>query len=100
MARFDVHRNRDGGTGYLLDCQADILSILNTRFVVPLLPPGEAPLAGAMLNPSFSIEGEPVVMYTQFAASVPAAALGDTVQSLEPEYRRILNALDMLISGC
>ncbi|CAM5429606.1 hypothetical protein TMEC54S_03045 [Thauera mechernichensis] len=39
MARFDVYRN-SAGEGFLLDVQADLLSHLNTRVVVPLLPPG------------------------------------------------------------
>ena len=99
MARFDVYR-QPGGGGYLLDCQADILSILNTRFVVPLLPPEEAPLASARLNPAFTIEDRPVVMYTQFAASVPASDLRARVCSLADEDIAIMNALDMLLTGC
>ncbi len=98
MARHDVYRNA-GGPGFLLDCQADLLSSLNTRFVVPLLPPDEAPLASARLNPAFFVQGEPVVMYTQFAASVPAGQLADPVQSLAEEHSAIMNALDMLITG-
>jgi toxin CcdB len=98
MARFDVYRQHEGG-GFLLDCQADILSILNTRFVVPLLSPDEAPLAGARLNPSFTIENETVVMYTQFAASVPMKELGDHVCSLSNKHIEITNALDMLLTG-
>ena len=39
MARFDVYRN-SAGEGFLLDVQADLLSYLNTRVVVPLLPSG------------------------------------------------------------
>jgi toxin CcdB len=99
MARFDVYREPGLNGGYLLDCQADILAILNTRFVVPLLPPDEAPLAGARLNPSFMIEGEPVVMYTQFAASVPVSALGQRVVSLANDHHTIMNAIDMLLTG-
>lgn len=98
MARFDVYRQPDSG-GYLLDCQADILGMLNTRFVVPLLSPDEAPLAGVRLNPTFAIEGEPVVMYTQFAASVPVNELGDLVCSLTSEHSSIMNAFDMLLTG-
>jgi toxin CcdB len=98
MARFDVYR-QPGGPGYLLDCQADILSILNTRFVVPLLPPEEAPRAGERLNPAFRIAGKRVVMYTQFAASVPVGDLGKPVDSLSNEHRPIMNALDMLMTG-
>lgn len=99
MARFDVHRHADDTMGYLLDCQADILNILNTRFVIPLLPPDDAPLASARLNPSFLIEGDTFVMYTQFASSVPAGALGETVVSLADEHHRIMNAIDMLTTG-
>ena len=50
MARFDVYKNPEG-SGYLLDVQASLLSDLNTRIVVPLLPQSSAPAAAAMLNP-------------------------------------------------
>jgi toxin CcdB len=98
MARYDVHRIA-GGTGFVLDCQADVLSGLNTRFVVPLLPPDEAPLAGERLNPAFTVAGEQVIMYTQFAASIPAGQLHEPVASLAEENLAIMNALDMLLSG-
>ena len=98
MARFDAHENSEG-PGYLLDCQADILSDLSTRFVVPLLPRDYAPLPSRGLNPSLSVEGKEVVMMTHFAASVPKSALGRVVQSLTSEDRIILNAFDMLLTG-
>ena len=98
MARFDVYRHV-GGPGYLLDCQADVLSILNTRFVVPLLPPDEAPRASERLNPAFRVDGEQVIMFTQFAASVPVSDLKQQVDSLADEHATIMNALDMLLSG-
>jgi toxin CcdB len=98
MARFDVY-HQPGENGYLLDCQADILDILNTRFVVPLLLPDNSPLAGARLNPSFTIEGSQTVMYTQFAASIPVRDLGEHVCSLADEHATIMNALDMLLTG-
>jgi len=37
MSRFDIFENEQGA-GYLLDVQSDLLSGLNTRVVVPLLP--------------------------------------------------------------
>ena len=98
MARFDVYR-QPGGGGYLLDCQADVLANLNTRFVVPLLPREEGPLPIARLNPAFRIGEEEVVMYTQFAASVTARELQTAVGSLEEEHRSIMNALDVLLTG-
>ena len=98
MAKFDVFRRRSGA-GYLLDCQADLLSQLNTRFVVPLLPAREAPKPATRLNPVFELEGKPYVMMTQFAAAVRVNELGGTVASLRDRDIEIINALDVLTSG-
>lgn len=98
MAKCDVYRLQVSD-GYVLDCQADLLSDLNTRFVVPLLPVGEAPAPAARLNPIFDIHGEQYVMVTQFAATVPASELKTRVISLGEQDFIIGNALDMLISG-
>ena len=48
--------------------QADLLSHLNTRVVVPLLPESIGPAPAQTLNPRFKIRGETVVMATQFMA--------------------------------
>ena len=98
MARFDVFENPSGG-GYLLDCQADVLSHLNTRFCVPLMPLNEAPLAGERLNPEFSVEGARVRMVTQFAAAVPVRELGRHAINLADRHATIMNAIDMLTTG-
>jgi toxin CcdB len=98
MAKFDVHRLVQGGR-YVLDCQADILSGLNTRFVVPLLPIDEAPKPATRLNPLFEIEGARFVMATQFAATIPAAELKAPILTLKDHAFAIGNALDMLITG-
>ena len=87
MARFDVYRPRAGG-GYLLDSQANVLSQLNTRLVVPLLSPGEGPPPIARLNPSFQVRGDRVIMYTQFTAAIPEVDLGGRVASLADETTR------------
>ena len=50
MARYNVYPN-PGGDGYLLDVQAEIHSLLNTRIVVPLLPLRVAPTPARTLNP-------------------------------------------------
>ena len=98
MARFDVYANQ-AGVGCLLDCQANLLSGLNTRFVVPLLPLKEAPQPAGRLNPVFEIDGSSYVMVTQFAASVPASLLNDRITSLAADEFAISNAMDMLLSG-
>lgn len=98
MAKFDVYPFPHG-RGYLLDCQADLLSDLNTRLVVPLLPTDDAPKPAARLNSVFDISGEPHVMVTQFAAAVPASELKARSLSLAEHDLAIGNALDMLITG-
>lgn len=49
MARYDFYRRAEGD-GYLLDVQADLLKSLNTRVVIPLMPPNMAPVPGRRLD--------------------------------------------------
>jgi toxin CcdB len=98
MARFDVHRHPDG-PGCLLDIQADLLSHLNTRVVVPLLPLANAPLPARTLNPCFDIAGESLVMTTQFMAAVPANILHTPLGNLGARRDEIVAAVDLLMQG-
>ena len=97
MARFDVFRGT-GDLTLLLDCQADVLSHFDTRFVVPLLPAAGAEKADR-LHPIFQIESRRVIMVTHLAAAVRRRVLGEQVTSLADEQAAIMNALDMLITG-
>lgn len=98
MARFDVYA-RPGGAGYVLDVQADALSALNTRIVVPLLPMPDAPEPAKRLNPVFEIGSEPHVMVTQFMAAIPRALLRSPVSNLAERDSEIMAALDMVLVG-
>jgi toxin CcdB len=98
MARFSVYRNATGA-GYLLDVQADLLSHLNPRVVVPLLPLDLAPRPATTLNPVFEIEGIPCSMVTQFLAAVPVQILKTRVTSLDPQRNNITTALNLLFQG-
>lgn len=98
MARFDIFKNV-GGSGYLLDVQSDLLSGLNTTVVVPLLPESSAPSPAQRLNPIFEVEGQEVLMATQFMAAVPEAELRVGVGSLAEQQHEISAALDMLFLG-
>lgn len=69
MARYDFYRRAEGD-GYLLDVQADLLKSLNTRVVIPLMPPNMAPVPGRRLNPTFTINGSDHVMVTQFLSAL------------------------------
>lgn len=84
----------------MLDCQADLLNRLNTRLVVPLQPPDDAPKPAGRLNPVFEIAGQSYVMVTQFATAVALSELGPVETSLSDHDTEIMNALDMLLTGC
>lgn len=97
MAQLDVYRTDEGE--YLLDFQSDTLDHFNTRFVIPLVSPDQGPKLADRLNPIFSIDGEAMALYTQFALTVPVADLKYFVTSLSDQHFLVMSAVDMLISG-
>lgn len=99
MARFDVYARPNGAAGYVLDVQADVLSGLNTRIVVPLLRVADAPIPAKRLNPVFEIGTEPYVMATQFMAAIPRALLRNPVTTLDDRDSEIMAALDLVLVG-
>ncbi len=90
MARFDVVP-RKGNHVLVVDCQADGLRQLPTRFVVPLLDLDRVPSPIGRLNP--------MLLATHLAAAVPVSSLGRSVVSLADEHHRIIDALDFLLTG-
>ena len=96
MARFDVHRT---GDGLVVDVQSDLIDVLSTRVVVPLIPPDRAPKPARRLNPVLEVADGPVVFVAQYVAAMPAAALGPPVESLAHAQDAIRDALDMLFLG-
>lgn len=98
MPRFTIYAN-PGGSGFLLDVQADMMSHLNTRIVIPLLPLTEAPIPAKTLNPRFEIEGTAYSMVTQYMAAVPSKGLRGAVLSAEDRHDEIVAALDLLLQG-
>lgn len=95
MARFDVYRLVDGSL--VVDCQADFLANIGTRFVLPLLPRGDGPAPNERINPEFDVEGERLVLVTQFAATMRTSELRSKVTSLADQEYRIIGAIDVLI---
>ncbi|HNJ76375.1 MAG TPA: CcdB family protein [Azospira sp.] len=98
MARYNVYPN-PGGAGYLLDVQAEVHGLLNTRIVVPLLPLAIAPTPARTLNPLFELNGETVSMVTQYMAAVPVALLKGKIASVEDRRTEIVAALELLLQG-
>jgi toxin CcdB len=99
VARHDVHPMPGKGDGYVVDVQADLLSHLATRTVVPLLPEDAAPKPINELNPVFDIRGKRHVLVTQAIASITGRELKRAVTSLAEHHDSITRALDILLVG-
>ena len=100
MPRLDVYpMPGKGRDGYVVDVQADLLSHLATRIVVPLLSEDTAPRPITELNPVFEILGQRCVMVTQATASIPGRELKRAVASLTDHHDHIMRALDILLLG-
>jgi toxin CcdB len=97
MPQFDVFRTAQGEL--LLDCQSDALGNLATRLAAPLIPIDSAPQRRPRLNPVFTIDGQPYVMVTQFAAAVGTNDLHAKVANLAAFRFDIIGAFDMLLTG-
>lgn len=98
MARFDVYLG-SGKAAYLLEVQANELSDLNTRVVVPLMPVGDAPKPAQVLNPVFKIDGTHCVMVTQYMSAVQSRTLKKSVCTVADRRDEITAALDLLFFG-
>jgi toxin CcdB len=99
MARLDVHPMPGKSDGYIVDVQADLLSHLSTRAVVPLLPKEVGPKPISELNPVFEIRDQPYVLLTQAIVSIPRRELKRAVASVAEHHDSITRALDLLLVG-
>lgn len=88
-----------GRPGYLVDVQADRLSQLRHRVVVPLLPRESTPPELPRLNPVFEIEGERYVFTPNAIATIPVAELGEPVADLSESQDEIAVAFEVLLKG-
>jgi toxin CcdB len=98
----DVHETATDSSGYptyLLDVQADLLSQLDTRVVVPPIGADVFGRRAERLHPTFDVLGRQVVMATHLMAAVHRRSLGAQVSSLADQRYTIINAIDVLLSG-
>ena len=100
MAQFDVHRNGSGNTSfpYLLDVQADLLTRLATRLVVPMVAAKTHDRPIARINPIARLRGADYVLLFQEMAAVPSSMLGERVATLAPRRAELLAAIDWIVT--
>lgn len=103
MAQFDVYHNPNPDTRkrfpYLLDVQDEILEVLATRVVVPLMPLTASSRPMDRLNPVLDIAGEEFVASVPELAGVPKSMFGQPVANLATARDDIIAALDFLFTG-
>jgi toxin CcdB len=98
----DVYRNADDASGeipYLLDVQANLLSDLKTRVVVPLIRAEAFGQKAVRLHPGFTVDAQAVVMGTHLIAAVSKRGLGEVVVNISDQRDAIISAIDVLWSG-
>lgn len=97
MAQFDVYRQADGEL--VLDVQTDLLGSFDSRIVVPLMPVTDAPMRHRRLNPEFVVDGQRLVMVTQFMIALDRHELGPRIDNLDRYYDQIKLSYDMVFNG-
>jgi toxin CcdB len=101
VARFDIYRFANTAAPLLVDVQADLLSDLASRVVIPLVPvakSGNEELP--RLKPKISIGGKEYILMTTDIGVVPVADLGKLTGNVETQHRyTITAALDFLFQG-
>ena len=102
MAQFDVHRNRGANRHaipYVVVVQSAIFDGYKRRVVVPLVKKSHVDkVALPRFNPTFTIEGTPVILHPLELVSVATDQLGKVVHSLTEEGQLIIDALDELVT--
>jgi toxin CcdB len=103
MARFDVYTtpfaDERRAVPYWLDIQADHLSHLVTRVIVPLRRASAARPPMPDLNPQFEVDGVAVYLDTANVAGFPKALLKRPLANLRAERLAIEDAIDFLFTG-
>lgn len=98
------HAYRNGSNSkdypYLIDVQSDLIDLLDSRMVIPLVPASRAKnQLPARIAPLIDIEGSPFILMTPEMASVPLSLLHEHVCSLENQRQIIKDAIDFLFDG-
>ena len=103
MARFDVYAtpfaDERGHTPYWLDVQADHLSTLDTRVIVPLRRASSALKPKSNLNPPLEVEGVAVFADMANIGAYPRMLLKRPLTNLRAERLVVDDALDFLFTG-
>jgi len=99
MARFDVYKY-SAAIPYLVDVQANLLSDLKTRVVIPLLSHTQAKKEVLpRLKPIIKIHGKDYVLMTTDIGTLKVSDLGTPAENIQDQRQAITEAIDFLMAG-
>lgn len=101
MSRFDVFPFKSGEITYLVDVQANLLSSLGSRVVLPLIPLSTSRKeVVSRLKPIVKVQGKDYVLMTTDIGVVATKSLGEPIANLSDSFEyEIINAIDFLFQG-
>jgi toxin CcdB len=102
--QFDLYQNKNqaskGRFPLLLDAQADLLSGMQTRVVIPLAPKAAfVEKAISVLMPTITVQGTEYLAVTGQMASIARSDLGGRVGNAGEHRQAIVAAIDLLFTG-
>ena len=99
MARFDVYRYSEE-VPFVIDVQANLLTSLKTRVVVPLLPQAQAKQEHLpKLPPVIKLKGKNYILMTTDMSVIRLSDLKEPVDNTEDQRQIIVDAIDFLFQG-
>ena len=99
MAKFDIYSSTSSSAAYLLDLQDEIIDVLSTRVVAPLVATEDVSKRIKILNPLIRIEGTEFILMTHLLAAIPSTALKNKIGSAISQRDEIIASLDFLFTG-
>lgn len=99
MAKFDIYSSLSSSAAYLLDLQDELIDMLSTRVVAPLVAIEDVDKRMKTLNPVIHFEGTNYVLMTHLLAAIPVTALKKRVGSAALQRDEIIASLDFLFTG-
>lgn len=99
MAQFDVYPYSEA-VPFVIDIQANLLSALKTRVVVPLLSQAQAKQEMLpKLKPVINVKGKNYILMTTDIGTLKVSNLKGPVDNVENQRQTIVDALDFLFQG-
>jgi toxin CcdB len=103
MAQFDVYANpvvaARGERPYLMEIQSDLLGLMVTTVVVPLVSPRALQVRFDRLTPQITVQGQALRLSLPEIFSLPRRALSGVIANQSADRDQIVAALDHLILG-